>query len=268
MSHYLEQIELLRREMNNEIKKCNFGAARSIEEQIQKILQENQDAKKETNFNSSLNKFESAKNYIMNTYSSQYGKAVEEISKKKEIYQKRLSAMQDSYSRHIEKLENDRTAAIELASTRRVSEAEILIKQAQILAKAKDFDAAERTLEEANQIKDCIINQRINELQIAYNTKREEIAQRFKEDRALCLQKLKESLRFIKEKHDLDIIAAKKALNIQQYKVKNNGEISNEYFEDLPIDISEFENDNLSVTISSPNSPKRKSRMVLGISSP
>ena len=184
------------------IKKCDFNSARKTEEAIN----EKRESNAKDNFDSiclliseHIQTYYDHQNLAIKSYQDEYKAQVKEYRLKVD------SLFQNFQARHLSeliKIEETYAHQILKEKDRSIPKYNELIKQAQGLAKANDFDGALRIQDKAEKIKATDFQQRRMLIDKKFNSLREKVYERQKNELLSLNQKLSSYLSYCKKKFD------------------------------------------------------------------
>ena len=206
-----EELTVLRREKKKAIEECQFAKAKALDSHIATLTQQIKSNKTQNQRLNARLKFNITMETVTKELLAFQTELNEQEKKKREAFHDRLIAIEDAYNKKSEKLAEKYSSDVKNAN-RPVPEAENLKKLAQKNAAIGNFDLAENQFNMANGIKERVLKERLDEVNMKYQTSTNELQTKYHNDinnckakRDLAIEDLRIKLRQEVEKRNKEL---------------------------------------------------------------
>ncbi|KAI5523176.1 hypothetical protein TVAGG3_0589930 [Trichomonas vaginalis G3] len=251
------EIALLRKQKNTAIENCDFQQAKSIDLQIQKLLDAKNQQNNQANLTKALLTYNIEKENIKIQASEMYNEYYNQVYKAKSRFQKRRNLLQQSHANALAKLAEEYAKELEVETTRAIPEADTRKNQAQIRARNQEYDVADALFKESQQIRQQILQSRQDAVHKKYNELRTALEAKNKSEDDLCDKKEKQVFTEIQTNYNNEIDKLDKTLQARSLRLNvPRGEDEAEMFRPLFTEDEIKEIQPLSPVLRTPLSPK------------
>lgn len=267
-----EELNLLRLQHQEAIRKCDFVKAKDLNDQINRFNHQIKSGQTGTQLLGNKMEYKNVCDRVRSSASDEYSRAKQSIYETKIHFHDRLSALLSIHSEQLQNLGSDYAKAIEVCAIRTVKDADNWTNGAQIMASLHNYEAAQELYKLANSNKELTTLQRQEDCHYSFDRLQERLKQKHQEELALNSQKRYQRFVEIKQDYDRAIDRLKKVLSSAaiRLQIKQNPEEEAKFFKELIITPDDDELTDIPRTplsplsrlssTSSPRSPSRGSR--------
>ncbi|OHT14104.1 hypothetical protein TRFO_03119 [Tritrichomonas foetus] len=231
------ELNLLRKQHQEAIRKCEFIKAKELNDQINSLndsIQKSNYVKKKMDNNY---EYTHIKDCVRSSAQEEFTRANRDIFLTKTDFQRRLSQMLLNQAQELKDLASDFAKALELCTIRTVVDSDLITNEAQIRAKFHEYETAQMLFIIAKNTREMTVQQRQDEVRREYENLQETMRARHQRELSLNSQKRYQCFVEIKTRYDREITKLKKTLAASAIKlqVTQNFEEEERLFEELVI---------------------------------
>lgn len=206
-------LSVLKAELKKAIKECDFARAKALDAHIKSLSKQKSDSEYEKKMLTSKLKFNITRESIGKEIIQTQMKANQTETETINAFQKRLLTLRAKHQRENQDLDDKLAIELEKANTRPVPEAENVKLYAQKQANLGNFDVAEASMYEYEQIRSRVVQQRIDDLINKFQQDKIVMTTRQEAQIAHCNEKLQNAIKAIRS-------------NLQAEVNRKNGELN------------------------------------------
>ena len=256
----------LRQKLNEAINDCNFIEAKKLSIQMQQLAENTKNQMDWTQQTKNRNNFEATKSKLQLDAAHNFSDSQNLIKEQRDLYEQKILSINTNYEKRMAEINEEHTREVELCMSRHVPEADVKVREAQQLAKFRDFDSAYAVYNESEAVRQKTTQERQGQCIKQYQSTIDKMRQQQQNEIDVATRTLQKELFRIKTKYDKNISNYTKYLKAAAFKYSITLEDGDEnVFQ--PLEISELANyePSLSATStppsSAPTSPKSFSPM-------
>lgn len=213
------EIMILRKQKNLAIENCDFQQAKSIDLQIQKLLDARNQQNQQANLTKAQLTYNIEKENIKIEASELYNNFYNRIYKAKSRFQKRRNLLQQAHAAALASLADEYAKELETETTRSVPEADTKKNQAQIRARAQEYDAADALFQESQNLRQSIIQSRQDAVHKKYTDLRTALEAKQNTEKDLCDKKERQVFIEIQDEYNSEIDRLDKTLQARSIRL-------------------------------------------------